>query len=86
MAIISHYFNGRTNYDDQYMRVERVDADKNTFRVQIGIYLNQQQALDGLPPHAIEEIQGDFDLYSTKNLWEQAYDRIKQKWQNYTDV
>ena len=86
MAIITHYFNGRTDYPDQYMRVDRVDTNKTNMRIEIGVYLNEQMARDNIPPHSIEELYGDFDLYSTKNAWEQAYDRIKQKWQNYTDA
>lgn len=86
MAIISNYYNGRTNYPNQYIRVERVDINKVHMRIEIGIYLNEQMARDSVPPHSLEEIQGEFDLYSSKNVWEQAYDHIKQKWHNYTDI
>ena len=86
MAIISNYFNGRTDYPDQYMKIERVDTNKNEMLVEVGIYLTQQLAIDNMPPHAIEHIRGAFDMYSDKNVWEQGYAIMKEKWKNYTDA
>lgn len=85
MAIISDYFNGRTLYPNQYIRIEKIETDKNQMRIDVGVHISQEYSIN-TPPHAIESLMCEFDLYSNKNLWEQAYVRIKQKWIEHVDA
>lgn len=46
--------------------------------VNVGVYFNEQ--VKHLPPHRIENVSGAYDLYSSKNVWEQAYEHVKARW------
>jgi len=83
MAIITDVPTDRTIFPQQYVRVERVNTDKNQMFVDVGIYFNE--SVKDLPPHRIEHVQGEFDMYSSDNLWQQAYIYIKNRWPEYTD-
>lgn len=85
MAIITDITTERTIFPQQYVRVESVRADKNMMFVDVGVHFSEESSKES-PPHRVEQVIGSFDMYSSKNLWEQAYDYIKNRWQNYTDV
>lgn len=80
MAIITDIPTDRTVFPQQYVRVERILTNKSEMFIEVGVYFNE--SLKDQPPHRIESVQGEFDMYSDLNLWQQAYVRIKQK---YTD-
>lgn len=74
-------------YPDQYVRVDRVQAHKTNMDIEVGVYLAQQQAADGLPPHRTENFSGvPFDMYAPENLWQQAYAIIKLRWPESIDA
>lgn len=73
-------------FPDQYIRIEKIEVEKTKMRIEVGVHLNQESALDGNPPHTVEYVFSDFDMYSTKNLWEQGYEKIKQRWVNSIDA
>lgn len=85
MAIITDVITERTVFPQQYVRVEAVRTDKNMMFVDVGIHLSEQSSKE-VSPHRIEHVMGEFDLYSDKNLWEQAYIYIKNRWQDHTDA
>jgi len=83
MAIITDVPTDRTYFPQQYLRIERIDLNKTQMTVDVGVYFNQ--SMTELPPHRIEHVVGEFDLYSELNLWQQAYVYVKERWSNYTD-
>lgn len=85
MAIITDIVTDRTSFPQQYVRVEAVRADKAMMFVDVGVHLSEQSSKE-VPPHRIEQVIGEFDLYSDKNLWQQAYEYIKRRWPDHTDV
>lgn len=86
MAIITDVPTEFGVYQAQYVRVEWVNANKQEFNFEIGIYRTQQEASEGFPPHRSEILRGNTDLTSSDNLWQQAYAIVKQKFTSYTDV
>ena len=84
MAIIRTIIGIKGNvFPDQYCRVDEVTTDKSSMRFTIGIYLNK--AATDFPPHAAEVFEAPFDLYSSLNIWQQAYEAIKQLWPDAVD-
>lgn len=83
MAIITDVPTDRTFFPQQYVRIDRVDVEKTQMRVDVGVYFNE--SMKDHPPHRIEHVYGEFDLYSELNLWQQAYVYVKQRWPEYTD-
>lgn len=83
MAIITDIPTDRTLFPQQYVRVDRVTTDKNQMQIEVGIYFND--TVTKLPPHRMEIVFGDFDMYSSENLWQQAYVFVKNRWPNNTD-
>ncbi len=74
-------------YKNQYLRVVRVITLKNTIEVHVGVYDNESDTIpEHMYPHTIEFVTGPFDLYSTQNLWQQAYVYVKQRWPDSVDV
>lgn len=72
-------------FPDQYCRVDVVDvSNKNQMRFEVGVYLSQKSA--DLPPHRVELFNGDFDLYSDQNVWQQAYACLKTYWADAVDA
>lgn len=88
MAIIKTIVSERgIVYPDQYIRVDRVQARKTDMDIEVGVYLTQQQAADGIPPHRIEAFFGvPFDMDAGLNLWQQAYAAVKQQWPDAVDA
>ena len=85
MAIIADIITDRTTFPQQYVRVESVRTSKQHMFVDVGVHLSEQTSKE-IPPHRIESVEGDFDMNSDKNLWEQAYEYIKQRWPEHTNV
>ena len=87
MAIISDYIGFRNAfYPLQYIRIDKATiVNKNTIVIDAGIYLTQQQAADGFPPHTVETYSGEYDLLSDANPWQQGYQLLKTIFPNYTD-
>jgi hypothetical protein len=87
MAIITNVIDERGFvYENQYVRIERaVITSKSSLETDLGVYFNKQLATDGQPPHRIETMSGEYDLLSSKNTWEQAYDLIKTRYHIHTD-
>ena len=83
MAIIADVPTERTIFPQQYIRVHRVDVRKTEMVVDVAIFLNQ--SVTDNPPHRIEHVMGPFDLHSSKNLWEQAYALMKNRWPDGVD-
>lgn len=71
-------------YPDQYCRVDKVDAWKDKMLFDVGVYLNQVATEN--PPHRVIHFNGDFDMYSDLNLWQQAYAILKQQWPDSVDA
>lgn len=85
MAIITDIITERTTFPQQYVRVESVRSEKEKMIVDVGVHLSEQTSRE-IPPHRIEHVEGPFDMYSELNLWEQAYQYIKQRWPEHTNV
>lgn len=87
MAIKTDFITERgIMYPDQYMRVDQVHCTKTDMNIVVGIYVTQEQAANGAPPHFAEVLFGEFDMNSPLNLWEQAYAAVKQRWPNAVDL
>jgi hypothetical protein len=71
-------------FPDQYCRVDEVTTDKTTMRYTVGIYFSR--AATELPPHRVEMFEASFDLYSSLNVWQQAYEAIKVIWADTIDA
>ena len=87
MAIISDYVGFRgVFYPLQYIRIDKATiVNKNTLVIEVGIYLTEQLAASGSPPHTIEAYSGEYDLFSDANPWQQGYQLLKTIFPNYTD-
>lgn len=82
MAIISNEIDERGHvFENQYIRVDKVSVTKNTMDIQVGVY----QDPDAFP-HRVHTLQGEFDLYSDLNVWQQAYVYVKQRWSEHQDA
>lgn len=87
MAIQNDYITERgILFPEQYLRVDEIYTLKNQMTVTVGVYMNQEQASNGIPAHAADRLVGEYDMYSTKNLWEQAYVLVKQRWPDSIDL
>ena len=85
MAVIKTIVTDRgVVYPDQYCRVDKVDVTKSAMSFDVGIYLSQAAAEH--PPHRIETFYGDFDLYGSQNVWQQAYAHLKVFWSDAVDA
>lgn len=85
MAVISTYiYNTGSVFENQYCRIEQVEVKKDKMKYEVGIYLGDY-ATDN-PPHAIESFESSFDLYSDKNVWQQAYEDLKTHWTDTVDA
>jgi hypothetical protein len=74
-------------YPNQYVRVDEIRARKTEMAVDAGVYLTQQQAADGLPPHRIESFFNvPFDMDAEDNAWQQAYAFLKARYPEALDV
>ncbi len=74
-------------YKSQYCRPHIVAAtNKTTLFITVGVYETVQHAERGDPPHILHYLDGDFDMYSGNNLWQQAYVAMKKKWPDSTDA
>lgn len=71
-------------YPDQYCRVDAARVEKNSMRYDIGIYFNQ--AATENPPHRVETFEAPFDLFSDQNVWQQAYENLKNIWTDAVDA
>ena len=85
MAIITDIITERTTFPQQYVRVEAVQTTKDQMRIDVGVHLSEESSKE-VPPHRIEHVMGEFDLYGDKNVWQQAYEYIKRRWPDHTDV
>lgn len=72
-------------FPDQYCRVDQISATKTEMRFAVGIYLNQEAAQQGGPPHRAEDFGCAFDLFGD-NPWVQAYAHLKQCWPDAIDA
>lgn len=72
-------------YLQQYVRVDNVNTDKTNMQILAGIY-QTKEAAENAPPHMAVNLYGEFDLYSSLNLWEQAYVYLKQRWPDAVDA
>ena len=89
MAIIADEMDSRGYvFENQYIRVDRIEEIKkdSAMRIEVGVYMSQQQAQDGGLPHRAHAFHADFDLYSTDNLWQQAYVAVKRRYPEHTDA
>lgn len=87
MAIQTNIFAERGEvFTDAYCRIERVTVTRNQMHVEYGVYKTQQEAVDEIPPFLIFDVHGEHVLNSEKNIWQQAYDIIKQRHPNCSDV
>lgn len=86
MALIKTIITDRgVVYPDQYCRVDRVDASKTDMRFSVGIYLSAETAIEGQPPHRMEEYQCPYNLFGD-NPWIQAYTTLKTYWPDAVDA
>lgn len=87
MALQRFYIDTRgTDFGQQYYRVDSIETTKTSMRVLVGVYFSEQAAKDGQPPHTGLNVEGDFDMYSSENLWQQAYAHAKRYWPDAVDV
>ena len=85
MAVIHNYiYPSGSEFPQQYCRIETAFVTKTTITYSVGVYLNKD-ATDN-PPHALDQYEADFDLYSELNVWQQAYEALKQRWPDTVDV
>jgi len=83
MAIISNETDERGYvFENQYIKVESVRVTKTTMNIEVGVRFKAEDEL----PHRVHNVEGEFDLESDKNVWEQAYVFIKQRWTDSQDV
>ena len=86
MAVINTVVGGRgTIFPNQYCRIEEVQARKTRMFYTVGVHFDQEHANE-IPPHRTEVFEGEFDLFSPLNLWQQAYASLKQIWPDATDA
>ena len=87
MAIIATYIDDRHYvYPDQYINIHMVFASKSSMDVEVAIYHSQKSFEDGQPPHTTHTIRNvTFDMFDSKNLWQQAYVGVKEFWTEFTD-
>lgn len=87
MALLLNYFDSRgTDFGIQYYRVDKVEVTRNKLQALIGLYNTEQEAKNGIPPHTVIDVDGAFDMYSDKNLWQQAYAAAKAQWPDAQDA
>lgn len=87
MAIITDIIDERGHlYPQQYVNVHRVLAQKTSMDIEVGVYLSQESAQAGIPPHRVDAVYAAaFDMNSEQNAWQQAYVAIKQRWPDGVD-
>lgn len=87
MAIIANYTDDRNNvYKDQYLKIHRVVASKNSMIVEVGIHFSKESSDAGIVPHTIYPIMNvEFNMDSSENQWQQGYAGIKKFWTEFTD-
>jgi len=73
-------------FDQQYIRVDKIHAEKTTMQVEIGVYKNQQAAQNGESAHRNHFLHADFDMNSPQNAWQQAYVAVKQRYPDGVDA
>lgn len=71
-------------YPDQYCRVESARVEKTQMQYDIGIYFNKSATEN--PPHRVDTFGAVFDLYSDQNVWQQAYENLKNIWPDAVDA
>ena len=77
MAIRSEFSAPSDVLQNQYIRVQHVLVNKDTMDVYIAVFSDVPEAGD--EPHTVEPFRRlPFDMYSTQNVWQQAYEGIKQ--------
>lgn len=72
-------------YPNQYCRIDEVNATKENMKFMVGIYLSEEAAREGQPPHRAEQFFSQFNLYGD-NPWIQAYTFLKQCWPDAVDA
>ena len=73
-------------YPDSYCRVERVMATRNQLQVEYGVYRTTEDAQNGNSPFLIFDIHGEYNVIDDRNTWQQAYEIIKRRHPDSTDV
>lgn len=87
MAIISDEVDLRGHiFENQYIRVDRVNTTKTEMEIEAGVYYSEQSASSGELPHRVHTLHGPFDMHSELNVWQQAYAIAKQRWPEHQDV
>lgn len=82
MAIISNEIDERGYaFENQYIRVDKVSVTKDRMTVEVGVYKSPD-----VLPHRINVVEGEFDLYSDLNVWQQAYVYVKQRYPEHQDA
>lgn len=72
-------------YQDQYCRVEEVNASKTEMSFDVYIYFTEQDAKSGMPCHRSERYFGAYNLFGD-NPWVQAYAILKTYWPDAVDA
>ena len=87
MAVIATYVDDRDYvYPDQYINIHKVTASKTSMDVDVTIYHSQKSFEDGEPPHTAHTIRNvAFDMFDSRNLWQQAYVGVKAFWPDSVD-
>ena len=73
-------------YSDSYCRVERVIATRNELHIEYGVYRTTEDAQNGNAPFLIFHIHGEYNVIDDRNTWQQAYEIIKRRHPDSTDV
>lgn len=79
MALNTSVLTEHCLYENQYVRIENVQATKTEMIISAGVYFSKEWSLEN-PPHTIEIFTGTFDIASDLNIWQQAYGRLKITW------
>jgi len=87
MAVIATYVDDRDYvYPDQYINIHKVTASKTSMDVEVAIFHSQKSFADGEPPHTAHIIKNvAFDMFDTRNVWQQGYVGIKEFWPDSVD-
>ena len=87
MAVIADIIDERGNiYARQYVNIHRLLVSKTRMDVEVGVYLTEEQARNGVPPQRGDLVfNAPFDMFSLLNAWQQAYIAIKQRWPDSVD-
>lgn len=87
MAIQTHIVGERGElHANSYCRIERIMVSRTEMHIEYGVFKNIEEARLEVPPFLILNVYGSHTLNGEKNIWQQAYEIIKNRHPEYLDI